>query len=112
MIALCLVVLPVKASDGYRTEPVVYGSNLKRLCDADRKSAEYGMCWSFVTAIFEVTRNSVPIYELKACIPPLTNAQKAVDLTTQWLHDHPDEDTRAASLITAEALVSAFPCKP
>jgi len=111
-IALCLVALPAAASGGDQVKPLVYGSNLKPLCDADRKSSEYAKCWSFVAAVFEVLENSAPVYDFRACIPPPTNFQTAVDLTTKWLHDHPDEDILAGSSVTAEALESAFPGKP
>jgi hypothetical protein len=109
-IIVAVVAVPATASD---TRPLVaewYGSNLQRLCDADPKSAEYAMCWSFIGAVLEVVNNN-SIYDLKACIPPLVNVQTAVDLTAKWLHDHPDNDIKAASLVATEALATAFPCK-
>ncbi|MGH6684227.1 MAG: Rap1a/Tai family immunity protein [Pseudolabrys sp.] len=90
--------------------PLFYGHNLRRFCDADKKSAEYSMCFSFVGAVLEIaTYNS--IFGIKICVPRLTTVGKAVELTAKWLHEHPDDDIKAASLVTVEALADAFPCK-
>ena len=109
MIAVVMAV-PVMAADAPPIVPEWYGSNLLRLCNADRKSGEYAMCWSFIGAVLEVANNN-SIYGFKICTPPLLNPQTAVDLTTKWLSSHPDSDIKAASLVTTEALAAAYPCK-
>lgn len=109
---VALAAFPAIASEPDFVTAIWYARDLQKLCGADPKAAsgEYGMCWSFIGAVPEVVNND-SIYELKACVPPLTNAQKAVRLTIKWLDDHPDSDIKAASLVTTEALADAFPCK-
>src|SRR5215468_8977210 len=48
---------------------IEYGGDLQRLCDRDRQSGEYAMCFSFIAAVLEIVTNN-SIYALKVCIPP------------------------------------------
>jgi hypothetical protein len=89
---------------------VWYARDLRKLCDQDRQSSEYGMCWSFVTAVFEImTKDS--IYGLRTCPPRLVTSQRAVEITAAWLLSHPKSEIEAASLVVARALAQAFPCQ-
>lgn len=98
------------ASDPQHPTALWHARDLANLCKADTHSTEYTMCWSFIGAVFEVAWNN-SIYDLKACIPPLVNGQKAVSVTVKWLSEHPEEDAmQPASLATAKALAAAFPC--
>jgi hypothetical protein len=86
-----------------------YGANLQRLCSADRKSAEYAMCWSFISAVLEIAMDNT-IYGSKPCISPMPNPDKAVELTKRWLQDHPETEIEPASHAATDALAQAFPC--
>jgi hypothetical protein len=88
---------------------IEHGGDLQRLCNADRQSGEYAMCFSFIAAVLEVVNNN-SIYALKVCVPPLVTVQKATDLTGGWLQTHPEARIKAASLVITEALAHAFPC--
>jgi Rap1a immunity proteins len=108
---VCAISIGSAAASPTRPEtPLWYGNNLQRFCGAERKSGEYAMCWSYVGAILEVVNNN-SIYGLKVCLPPLFNADKAVDVTVKWLRDHPESGIEAASLVTTKALAQAYPCK-
>jgi hypothetical protein len=108
--ALALSVLPANAANSKPIIAIQSGSDLNRLCEADRKSANYAMCYSFNAAVLEIVENN-SIYGLKVCVPPLVNVNKAVDLPARWLRNHPDHSIQPASQIAAEAYAAAFPCK-
>ena len=110
-----LLAIMLAFASGPETTPnpavtLFYGSDLQKLCGADRKSAEYAMCFSFVGAVLEMVNNN-SIYALKFCVPPLVNVQTAVDITIKWVRDHSDRDIKGASLVVTEALADAYPCK-
>jgi hypothetical protein len=109
--AFVLAAFPATASEPIRATAVWYGGNLQEFCAADRQSADYAMCWSFISSVLEVLYNDNSIYGYKACVPRLTNVDQAVRLTTEWIKVHPDSGIKAASLVTTEALAAAFPCK-
>jgi hypothetical protein len=105
-----LMVFPAIASGPRPNVAIEAGSDLKGLCEADLKSGEYAMCYAFNSAVLEVMENN-SIYGVKACIPPLVDVNKAVDLPSKWLLDHPDRSIEPASKVVAEAYAVAFPCK-
>ena len=103
----------LSAANGATSRPLTaieYGGDLKRLCQADSKSGEYAMCFSFVGAVLEVVYNQ-PIYGFQTCVPRLTTVDRALELIREWQQKHPETDTKPASYVIAEALNSAFPCK-
>lgn len=113
MIACAVVIAPATASVTPPLKPIWYGRDLQKFCNADRTSAasEYAMCWSFVSAVLEII-GSEAIYGQKICVnPPFVTPQKAVELTSAWLRDHADSALEPASLVTADALAAAYPCK-
>jgi Rap1a immunity proteins len=68
------------------------------------------MCLSFIAAVLEVLKNN-SVGRYKVCVPHLTNIDRAVKLTAEWIEAHPDSGIKAASLVTTQALAAAFPCK-
>jgi hypothetical protein len=109
-VVIALGSLSAMAAESDPATAIFYGHDLRKLCDADRQSGEFAMCFSYIAAVMEIDRNNT-IYDLKVCIPPLANVAEAVDITMSWLHHHPQEDTKPASMVEAEALANAFPCK-
>ena len=85
-IALMLIAITATAAEPHTAVPLWYGQDLQRMCDSDGKSVEHAMCWAYVSAVLEIVNNN-SVYALKVCIQPWINPQRAVDVTTKWLHD-------------------------
>ena len=82
---------------------------LDKACNSkDTRDAE--LCFVFVGAILEVAANN-RLYGHSVCVPPRTSVSKAVQLTQQWLRDHPSEQTRPGSFVVVQALAGSFVCK-
>jgi len=82
--ACVLAMFPVLAWAAPPPKPAIwYARDLQKVCAANKATnpGEYGMCWSFVSAVFEIASNQ-ELYGHAVCIiPPSVTAQKAVEIT-------------------------------
>jgi len=85
--------------------------NFIELCDS-KKPENAAMCPGFVGGVLEVILNN-QIYGIRVCVPPHTafDLDQVVSLTKNWIHNHPEDNFRPASLAIAQALKNKFPCK-
>ena len=107
-----IILVSAQSTVSYAQSPIAIetGGDLARLCATDRKSSEYGMCYSFNAAVLETAMNNA-IYGFKICVPRLVKVNNAVDLPSKWLRAHTDRANWPASKVAAEAYAAAFPCK-
>jgi len=111
IVALAVATLPSRA-DPSLPVAIVSAGDLQKLCAADRKSGEYGMCFSFVGAALEIGYNVLNPYGQSICITPkLITIGRAVELTDQWMAVHPHDDIRPGTYVVIKAVSAAYPCR-
>jgi hypothetical protein len=82
----------------------VTGNELKEACD--HPTSTY--CGAYVSGSVDALAFGDEVRQ-GVCIPPIPYSQ-VMAVVEKYLHDHPEELHRAASLLIYKALKGAFPC--
>ena len=103
--ALLLMVLLSRPLSEAIPAAFVSGNQLLESCTASQFDAQ-GICLGYVLGV--VDSLSMPY----VCLPAHIIGKQLQDIVTIYLRDHPASRHQPASLLTADAVASAFPCVP
>lgn len=70
-----------------------------------------GICIGYVTAITDVLSVRA-VNGFKACVPTDANMDQVIDVIKFFIRDHAEKRHLVAAGLVAEALATAFPCRP
>jgi hypothetical protein len=89
-----------------RYSPVQTGNDLLRICQSDNLF-DRGVCGGFITAVSQMAQGAD-----QACYFEGVTLEQAKDVVMHYLSSNPETRHRRAVVLTAKALIGAFPCKP
>ena len=91
--------LPANAAESYES-----GDSLVSLCEKPQDSSLYGFCAGYIIGAAD------GLDEGSFCPPEGHEKLQIVDVTVQWLLNHPENRQDPAHSLVAKALAESFPC--
>jgi len=83
----------------------------KRQNLSDQQALKFTACHWYVMAAVDLLAAQAIVPSVKACLPENLKYPQAVDVTLNYLRDHPEVRHHNAASLIVLAMAQAFPCK-